>query len=216
MDTPELEHLTSLSPLEPLWKHFFTLSPLVVIGTRQGEEYNLAPKHLALPLGWGSYFGFVCTPRHRTYQNVKEHGDFTVSYPRPEQVAEVGRLAQPRTEEGEKPVLETVETFPARDVDGVFLKGAALFIECRLERFVERLGENVLVIGSVEALHVPASATRSEIDDEGAYLREHPLLAYVDPGRYAAVTETHPFPFPDEFDWSKAYPTQAGFPDFGK
>ena len=47
---------------------------------------DLAPKHAAFPLGWGSFFGFVCTPRHSTYHNVRREGIFTVSYPRPTRV----------------------------------------------------------------------------------------------------------------------------------
>ncbi|NIQ57054.1 MAG: flavin reductase, partial [Gammaproteobacteria bacterium] len=53
--------------------------PLVLVGTREGEgAYDLAPKHMATPLGWGDYFCFVCTPEHRTYQNATREEEFTV------------------------------------------------------------------------------------------------------------------------------------------
>ena len=48
--------------------------------------YDLAPKHMATPLGWGGWFGFVCTPSHATYANALREGFFTVSFPRPSQV----------------------------------------------------------------------------------------------------------------------------------
>ena len=54
----------------PVWEQFYTVSPLVVVGTKDVDGFDLAPKHMAFPLSWENYFGFVCTPSHRTYQNV--------------------------------------------------------------------------------------------------------------------------------------------------
>lgn len=235
MKPSENDRLVSLDPLGTIWNRFFTVSPLVVIGTREAEQgggYNLAPKHLAMPMGWQNYFGFVCTPRHRTYRNIKKHGAFTVSYPRPEQVEAVGRLAAPRDAEGAKPALDGIATFPAEVVDGVCMDGAYLYVECRLERFVERLGKNGLVIGSVAAVHVDQGALRqaegdgaseqdqgsstSSEEDGAGHPGQIPLLAYLDPGRYATVQQSHPFPFPKNFDRREAYPTEAGFADYVK
>jgi len=62
-------HLVSLDPDQPVWERFFSVSPLIVVGTRDEDgSYDLAPKHMATPLGWDNYFGFVCTPRHHTYR----------------------------------------------------------------------------------------------------------------------------------------------------
>lgn len=99
--------LVELDPDEPIWERIYTISPLVVIGTRGESGYNLAPKHMAFPLAWTGYFGFVCTPRHRTYWYAKDQGAFTVSYPRPDQVTLTALAASPRDEEGaSKPVVE--------------------------------------------------------------------------------------------------------------
>ena len=74
------EHVRSLPLDEPVWERFFTVFPLVLVGTREEDGgHDLAPKHLAMPLSWGNWFGFVCTPRHRTYQNAVRTGAFTVS-----------------------------------------------------------------------------------------------------------------------------------------
>jgi hypothetical protein len=44
------EELLSLDSEEPIWSRFFTVAPLVLIGTRDANrEYNLAPKHMAMP-----------------------------------------------------------------------------------------------------------------------------------------------------------------------
>ena len=72
---------------QSIWDNFFLVAPLVVIGTKeQLGGYDLAPKHMAMPLGWDNYFGFVCTPSHHTYQNICREKAFTVSFPHPEQI----------------------------------------------------------------------------------------------------------------------------------
>ena len=63
--------VVTLDTAFPIWERFFTVAPLVLIGTREVDgTYDLAPKHMVTPLGWGNYFGFVCTPRHATYANA--------------------------------------------------------------------------------------------------------------------------------------------------
>jgi len=71
--------VVSLDVTAPIWERFFTVAPLVVVGTREEDgSYDLAPKHMATPMGWQNYIGFVCTPRHRTYHNVRRERAFTV------------------------------------------------------------------------------------------------------------------------------------------
>jgi hypothetical protein len=75
---------------------FFTVSPLVVVGSLEEDgTSNLAPKNLATPLGWSNYFGFVCTHAHRTYKNISRGGSFTVSFPGPSQVLLASLAAAP-------------------------------------------------------------------------------------------------------------------------
>ena len=51
----------------PVWERVYMVAPLVLVGTREPDgRHDLAPKHMALPLGWQNYFGFVCAPRHST------------------------------------------------------------------------------------------------------------------------------------------------------
>ncbi len=77
------DELVSLELSLPIWSRFFSVAPLIVVGTREANgNYDLAPKHMAIPLGWSNYFGFVCTPSHRTYQNIQREQAFTVSFPR--------------------------------------------------------------------------------------------------------------------------------------
>ena len=108
------ENLVTLREDTPLWDRLFSVNPLVLVGTREREGgYDLTPKHMAFRMGWENYFGFVCTPRHATYHNVRREGAFTVSYPRPTQVVLASLAASPREADGTKPVLYALPTFPA-------------------------------------------------------------------------------------------------------
>ena len=99
------EDLVTLGEDWPVWDRVFTVNPLVLVGTRErGGGYNLAPKHMAFPIGWENYFGFVCTPRHATYSNARREGVFTVSYPKPTQIVLASLSATRREGDGSKPV----------------------------------------------------------------------------------------------------------------
>jgi flavin reductase (DIM6/NTAB) family NADH-FMN oxidoreductase RutF len=199
--------VVSLDPDQPFWNRFYMVAPLIVVGTKDDNgTYDLAPKHMASPMGWRDYYGFVCTPRHKTYRNAKRTGTFTVSFPRPEQVILASLAAAPRTESpeaadgpGTKPSLEQLPTLPAQVVDGVFLEDAYLFLECEVHTVVDDLGENSLLIGRVVAVHAHRDALRlSEQDDQEA-IRDNPLLAYLPPDRYATIDQANAFPFPAGF-----------------
>ncbi|MGB3635797.1 MAG: flavin reductase, partial [Rubrobacteraceae bacterium] len=125
------EDLFTLREDLPIWDRVFTVNPLVLVGTKEEDGgYDIAPKHMAFPLGWDNYFGFVCTPRHRTYDNVRREGVFTVTYPRPTQVVLTSLAATPREDGGRKPSVDALPTLPANEVDGVFVKDGYLFLEC--------------------------------------------------------------------------------------
>lgn len=205
MNVLEQDDVIRLDPGKPFWERFYTVAPLIVVGTRNEDQdsYNLAPKHMAAPMGWDRYFGFVCTPKHKTYRNAVRHGAYTVSYPRPSQVVLASLAASPRTGPTDgprtKPSLDALSMVDADEVDGVFLEDAYLFLECTLDRHVDDLGDNSLLIGKVEAVHVDESALRVSEREPDDVIRENPLLAYLAPDRYAAIDETHAFPFPAGF-----------------
>lgn len=194
------DDVVSLDADASLWDRVFIVSPLVVVGTREDSSYDLAPKHLAMPLSWENDYGFVCTPRHATYRNAKEHGAFTVSYARPSQAVVTSLTASPRCGvEGEKPVLDALPTWPARRVDGIFLRDAYLFLECQLTRVIDDFGDNSLVAGRVVAAHVDRAALRaSEREDDAAVEGASPLV-YLSPGRYTEIERSYAFPFPFGF-----------------
>ena len=190
------QRLVTLDVAEPLWERFFTVAPLVLVGTLDEDgQADLAPKHMAFPLGWQNYFGFVCTPRHGTYKNIERNGSFTVSFPRPEAVVTTSLAASPRCE-AVKPVIGLIDTFPAARAKGVFASNSYLFLECELDRFVDDFGDNSLIAGQVTAAYADGAALRGMDVDDGELLIKAPQLAYLYPGRFAVVTDTQAFPFP--------------------
>ncbi len=186
----------TLDTTNPIWDRFFTVAPLVLVGTRDPDgALDLAPKHMATPMGWQNYFGFVCAPTHSTCANIARTGEFTVSFPKPSQVLYSSLAASPRSD-GHKPVLDLYETFPASQVDGEFIEDAYLFLECQHHRTYDDFGPNCLITGNIVAAHAEAGFVRSSERDSAELLAENPLLVYVSPGRFASIERTNAFPFP--------------------
>lgn len=185
--------------LDALWERVFTVAPLVIVGTKDTDgTYDLAPKHMAMPLGWRRQYGFVCTPRHRTYRNIERHGFFTVSFPRSFQIVQAGLAASKREQDGTKPALAALPTFFARQVDGVLVHGCYAFLECELDRFVE-LDDASLVLGRIVAASAVDEAIRDPDRDDAELLRHVAPLAYLSPSRFVAIEDSRSFPFPASF-----------------
>jgi len=193
------ETVTHELAVDSLWERVFTVAPLVIVGSKDADgTYDLAPKHMATPLGWRGRYGFVCTPRHRTYRNIDRHGIFTVSFPRSVQVVQTSLAASEREPDGTKPALEALPTFPARKVEGVLVEGCYLFLECELDRFVE-LDDASLVIGRIVAASAVEGAIRNPDRDDADLLLHLAPLAYLSPSRFATVDRSQSFPFPSTF-----------------
>lgn len=191
----------SLDMTGPIWSRFFMIAPLVVIGTREGSDYDLAPKHMVTPMGFGNYIGFVCTPDHNTYGNIRKYGEFTVSFPLPDQTLIAGLSASPRSEElgkSEK-VLDYLPTCRAPGMDAPFLVDSYLLMECSHFKTIDGFGENSLITGEIQKAYVHRDYLRISEQDEQQMMVDHPLLAYVAEGRFALVDETYAFPFPKGF-----------------
>ena len=198
-DVAERAELTDLSTEVPIWERFFTVAPLVLVATKEGDRHNVAPKHLAMPIGWDNYFGFVCSPSHATYRNLQAHPEFTVSFPGVNRLVGTSMAAGARLDDCSKPTLAAIPVFPARRVDGVLVDGCSLYLECALDRIIDGFGENSMIVGRVVAATAARAALRGhDIDDADLLHRLRPLV-YLAPGRVAEIAETHAFPFPLDF-----------------
>jgi len=180
----------------PVWGRFFTVAPLVLIGTTDSDgSADLAPKHMVTPMGWQNYFGFVCAPTHSTCSNIQRTGVFTVSYPKPSQVLYSGLAASPR-KDGHKQVLDFFTMFPAQQIEGVFIEEAYLYFECHHFKTVDGFGPNCLITGEIVAAYAEPDFLRSNECDDQELVHDSPLLAYLAPGRFATIEQSNAFPFP--------------------
>lgn len=200
MDLADASDLIELPADQPVFETVYTAAPLVIIGTRERDgSDDLAPKHMAIPLGWSDYFGFVCTPEHRTSTNAQRTGEFTVSYPRPDDILDASLAASPRDESGAKPSLVGVDTIEASAVDAPAIKRAYAILECELVEVIDGFGKHELLAGKIVGKHVDSNAYRSDDIEAETLFRRAPVLAYFYPDRYASVNESHAFPFPAGF-----------------
>ena len=200
MEDTKPQRLIDLDTAQSIWEHFFTVFPLVVVGTREADGGDdLAPKHLAMPMSWKNHFGFVCTPRHNTYQNILRNSEFTVTYMRPSQTVLASLTASARCDDGSKPITQALPTFSANQVDAPFVQDGYLFLECELEQMIDRLGENSLIIGRIVAARISEDELRSSDQDDEDLLFQAPLLAYLYPGRFAEISRSTKLPFPVGF-----------------
>lgn len=201
METLAKKGFESLDISEPIWSRFFMIAPLVVIGTREGKDYDLAPKHMVTPMGFGNYIGFVCTPNHNTYGNIQKYGEFTVSFPLPDQTLITGLSASPRstTMRKSEQVLDFLPTRMASSIEAPFMEQSYLLLECSHFKTIDGFEENSLITGKIRKAYVHRDYLRVSEQDEQQMLMQHPLLAYVAEGRFALIDETYAFPFPKGF-----------------
>jgi flavin reductase (DIM6/NTAB) family NADH-FMN oxidoreductase RutF len=184
----------------PVWSRFFLVHGLVVVGSSEADGgFDLAPKHLAMPLSWQNDFGFVCTPAQRTYSNIERSEVFTVSYPRPSDVVVASLAACPRGDDGDKPGLASLPTVTAENIDGVLLADAYVHLECRLTRIIDGFGDNSLICGEIVACRAAEDALRDGDRDDADVIHGSPLLAYLHPWRWTTVDKSIGFPLPDGF-----------------
>ena len=195
------ETLTEVDLSIPLWDQTFVVAPLVVIGTKEGDDYDMAPKHMVTPLGFDNFFGFVCTPDHSTYHNVIREKGFTVSFPLPEAITATSLTASPRSKgiSKVKPVINSLATIKGRKIDALLLEEAYLQLECSLLKIVDGFGRNSLITGTIKAAWVDPDYHRESDRDEQEQLRQHGLLTYIAPGRFTVIRETNNFPYPKDF-----------------
>ncbi len=199
METPtEGDQVIELSLERPIWNRVFTVAPLVVVGSRDASGWHeLAPKHLALPLGWDRYFGFVARDTETTHRNVTRDRCFTVSFPNPSSVIVTSLAAPHGNEEHRRAVVQAVPTVKAVSMDGVFVSDSYLFLECDLDRIVSGFGEYSLICGRIRRAAVSKDSLRLFEQDDQAMLQRHPVLAFLAPERYAILKSIRRFPVPD-------------------
>lgn len=201
MKTRDDNNYTALELSSPVWDRIFMVAPLVVVGTREKNEYDIAPKHMAFPVGFENYFGFVCTPNHGTYQNIRKTREFTVSFPLPEDIVPVSLSATSREGMISKydTLISSLPVVRAEKMDLPVLRDAYLTFECSAFKIIDGFGENSIITGEIKAASVRKEYLMASDADVQKQLNEHNLLAFIAPNRFARISETQSFPFPKDF-----------------
>jgi len=201
METSLKDLFVSVSVDTSIWHRFFMVAPLIIVGTKEGSHYDLAPKHMVTPIGNSNYFGFVCTPKHSTYHNIKKTREFAVSFPLPNQVVMASLSASPRSQDANnsKQIITSLPTIKATSVDALLIKDSYLYLECELFKIIDGFDDYSFISGKVKAALVHKDYLRESEKDEQLQINQHPMLAYIPFGRFAKVKETFSFPFPKGF-----------------
>jgi len=195
-------HMIDITDEPNMWNRFFMVHSLVIVGSKEESgDFNLAPKHMTMPLGFGPYFGFMGTPRKTTYRNIEREKEFTVSYPSPDQLIISSLTASRREEDDSKPVIGEVPTVKAPNVDGIFLKDSYFQLECKFSEMLGKFGEWEIIVGEIVGAYVHEEALKKEGDDvdDATLIHDHPILAYLHPDRFSVIKESNAFPFPKDF-----------------
>lgn len=194
--------MSDLVPLQlddSLWERVFQVAPLVVVGTREPDGgHDFAPKHRVVTLT-PRHFGFVCRESHATYRNALREQAFTVSWPGPGQIVMTAAAAAPRCEDDEKKAMRGLPTVPAKYVEGELLAGCSLYVECRLDRVIDDLDEDCLIIGRIVAAWAAPDALRNHDALDRTLVHQRPMIAYLHPSQFATIDESVGFPFPKDF-----------------
>ena len=185
--------LLSLELDSPIWDRFFSVAPLVLIGTTNADgSHDLCATYRAIPVGPENLFAFLASPDDAAADNARRDGCFTVSFPRPEQVVQTSVAA---VGTGDRhPLADQLPVTSAKTVDGGVLEGAWLYLECEVERAIDDLGSSLMIIGRIVAAYLDREARRLAERDDYDLLMRHPLLAFVAPGRFAEIKHTDAFP----------------------
>lgn len=185
-----------------LWNRFFMVHSLLIIGSKEKDgSYNMAPKHMAMPLGFGPYLGFMGTPRKSTFRNIQREKVFTVSFPRPDQLVQTSLAASPREDDDTKPVIDAMSLVESQKIEGRFLEDSYLQLECNLSEIMGKFGEWEIIVGEIVAAYVHEDALRQQGDDadDNRLVNESPLLAYLHPDRFSTIEKSNHFPLPKDF-----------------
>ena len=201
MKKNSFDDFISLNVKDSIWDHFYTVAPLVVIGSKENERYDLSPKHMVTPIGFSNYIGFVCTPRHRTYHNIKKEKKFTVSFVKPSQVLLTSLAAIPRCEDNHytKEIVNKIPTIPTMENDNIFVADSYLLLDCTLYKIIDGFDDYSIITGQIDAVYVDKNYKIFSEVDQQKHIYDNPLLAYIAQGRFASIKETFSFPYPKDF-----------------
>lgn len=201
MEKKLLNNYVSLNTNNNIWEHFYTVAPLIVVGSKEGSNYNLAPKHMATPIGFSNYFGFVCTPKHQTYHNIKKEKKFTISFVKPNQILITSLAASCRDDTCECPkeIIKSLPTIQLSDASNLFVEDSYLLFNCSLFKIIDGFDNYSIITGKIKEAFIHKNYKVYSDIDKQLHVHNNPVPVYIAQGRFANIKESFNFPFPKDF-----------------
>lgn len=132
------------------WKPLVTIKPLILVTTRSGKGVNNgAVKSLALQCSFEPYrYGFVCTPDHDTYKNIKETREFGINFPAPEFEKNIMSFGRDFPEDIDEMMEAGIQVFYSEKGSVPLISDCYFSLECRLDQIIDWENSS-LIIGRV-------------------------------------------------------------------
>lgn len=166
----------------PVSQAYQLLTPggLVLVCTRSEDgRYDLAPVAWNCPLDYEpvSRVLVVCSPEHRSYEDLVESGEFVLALPTLEQRLMVEETGSVSGHEVDKYAKFKIEAFAAHKVDALVPESVAAWLECRLLRVVVEGSSAVVMREVLRAQALPdAWKLRLHYAREGLWYAPGPAL----------------------------------------
>lgn len=164
---------------------------------------------MAIPMGWGNYFWFVCTASHRIYQNIPREGGFSVGYPTAVLVLMAALAVSPRWGDDSNAELMPFPSPFAAEVQSPRQLEPSLFLGCRLDRVVDNFGLNISIVGRFVPAQIRAAALRRDDKEDEDTATRLPLLAYASPGRFVTIDKSVALLFPAGFRFGEDFANES-------
>lgn len=148
--------------------------PVVVVTTISGNGIsNAAPFSFNSPISFDPpLYGFSCNPKHDTWKNIQENGEFVVNIAG----ADLGKSMEVLEKDFPYEVSEIEKAGmteeKGKEVKPPRIKEAKAWIECKMENFME-LGDHIWIVGRVLEVETREEFWNEVIDVEKAKLLCH-------------------------------------------
>ncbi|MBO3797706.1 MAG: flavin reductase family protein [Thermoproteota archaeon] len=129
------------------------MTGLIITCDSQGKP-NIAAFSFLMPVSFEpKYVAFSVSPRRKTFENLREVGEFVLAIPSREMINVVWACGTKSGREVDKFALLGLETEKAETVKPPVLRSMPVQLECKVELFKE-FGDHWLVVGRVFKEHV--------------------------------------------------------------
>jgi flavin reductase (DIM6/NTAB) family NADH-FMN oxidoreductase RutF len=135
---------------------FPRVTGLVVTCNSKGEP-NIAAFSFLMPVSFEpKYVAFAISQRRKTYENLREVGEFVLAIPSKEMVNKVWMCGTKSGREVDKFTLAGLKTIKSKSIRPPLVKNVPVQLECKVE-LMREFGDHWLIVGRALEEHVETS-----------------------------------------------------------